>query len=186
MKITGNTVGTTMPRTNYNQTDPSKADYLVGRENIMAKGDGTLIVTGSPKCNAIVMGGVNYAVYQIQNLSHTAADIYEAFEEGRDIYIRLENSMAIGNLASGSSLPDIRNIEARVLSATQGGSASAYGIGYTYQNNQFYCVNLSITNNTAYVTVYLFKAYEDNTAAIYAEVDKRIDNYLSEALGGDY
>lgn len=37
MKINGNTVGTTMPRTNYNQTDPKKADYLVGRENILGK-----------------------------------------------------------------------------------------------------------------------------------------------------
>lgn len=37
MKINGNTVGTTMPRANYNQTDPKKADYLVGRENIVGK-----------------------------------------------------------------------------------------------------------------------------------------------------
>lgn len=37
MKINGNTVGTTMPRTNYNQTDPKKADYLVGRENILSQ-----------------------------------------------------------------------------------------------------------------------------------------------------
>ena len=36
-KINGITVGTTMPRTNYNQTDPKKADYLVGRENILDK-----------------------------------------------------------------------------------------------------------------------------------------------------
>ena len=31
MKIKGNTVGTTMPRTNYEQTDPKKADYLRGK-----------------------------------------------------------------------------------------------------------------------------------------------------------
>lgn len=36
-KINGITVGTTMPRTNFNQTDPKKADYLVGRENILDK-----------------------------------------------------------------------------------------------------------------------------------------------------
>lgn len=34
MKIRGNTVGTTMPRTNYEQTDPSKADYLRGKEEL--------------------------------------------------------------------------------------------------------------------------------------------------------
>ena len=37
MKINGNTVGTPIPRSNYNQTDPKKADYLVGRENIVGK-----------------------------------------------------------------------------------------------------------------------------------------------------
>ena len=34
MKIRGNTVGTTMPRTNWNQTDPTKADYLKGKEDL--------------------------------------------------------------------------------------------------------------------------------------------------------
>ena len=34
MKIRGNTVGTTMPRTNYEQTDPAKADYLRGKEKL--------------------------------------------------------------------------------------------------------------------------------------------------------
>lgn len=32
MKIKGNTVGTTMPRTNWEQKDPAKADYLKGRD----------------------------------------------------------------------------------------------------------------------------------------------------------
>ena len=34
MKIAGNPVGTTMPRTNWEQTNPAKADYLKGREII--------------------------------------------------------------------------------------------------------------------------------------------------------
>ena len=34
MKIRGNTVGTTMPRTNWNQTDPTKADYLKGKDDL--------------------------------------------------------------------------------------------------------------------------------------------------------
>ena len=127
-----------------------------------------LIVTGNPKCNAIMMGGTNYAMYQIQTLSHTAKEICDAFGLGRDVYIRLENTMAIGNLANGSSLPDIKNIEARVVSAQkdmmyQSGYVVAYGTGYTNQYNQFYLVNLSITS-TASVTAYLFKAYDANVA----------------------
>ena len=34
MSIKGNTVGTTMPRTDWNQTDPTKADYLKGRDDL--------------------------------------------------------------------------------------------------------------------------------------------------------
>lgn len=37
MIVRGNTVGTTMPRTNYEQTDPSKADYLKGKEALDKK-----------------------------------------------------------------------------------------------------------------------------------------------------
>lgn len=36
-KIPGTPVGTTMPRTDFNQTDPTKADYLKGREHIATK-----------------------------------------------------------------------------------------------------------------------------------------------------
>lgn len=38
-KINGITVGTPTPRSNYNQTDPKKADYIIGRENIATKDD---------------------------------------------------------------------------------------------------------------------------------------------------
>ena len=34
MKIRGNTVGTTMPRANWDQTDPKKADYIKGKEAV--------------------------------------------------------------------------------------------------------------------------------------------------------
>ena len=38
-KIYGITVGTPTPRSNFNQTDPRKADYIIGRENIATKED---------------------------------------------------------------------------------------------------------------------------------------------------
>lgn len=37
MIIKGNTVGTPMPRTDYEQTDPKRADYLKGKEKIDQK-----------------------------------------------------------------------------------------------------------------------------------------------------
>ena len=39
MKIVGNTVGAINPRTNYEQTDPAKADYLKGKEVLDKKID---------------------------------------------------------------------------------------------------------------------------------------------------
>ena len=39
MKINGITVGTPTPRSNFSQTEPKKADYIIGRENIATKED---------------------------------------------------------------------------------------------------------------------------------------------------
>ena len=36
MIIRGNTVGTTTPRSNWNQNDPTKADYVIGHEAVDA------------------------------------------------------------------------------------------------------------------------------------------------------
>ena len=36
MIIRGNTVGTTTPRSNWNQADPKKADYIIGHEAVDA------------------------------------------------------------------------------------------------------------------------------------------------------
>jgi len=69
MIIQGNTVGTIMPRTNYNQTDPAKPDYLVGKdkldkaisdaetaaENAVTKADNALSKTGGTMTGSINM-----------------------------------------------------------------------------------------------------------------------------------
>lgn len=39
MIIKGNTVGTTMPRANFDQTNEKKADYILGRENILPRSE---------------------------------------------------------------------------------------------------------------------------------------------------
>ena len=51
--IKGNTVGTTMPRTNYNQTDPSKADYLKGREDILSVAEATELLSHKAEASAL-------------------------------------------------------------------------------------------------------------------------------------
>lgn len=52
MKITGNTVGTPMPRTNYEQTDPAKADYLKGKEVLDKKIDNAQTAADNAKTAA--------------------------------------------------------------------------------------------------------------------------------------
>ena len=53
-KIRGNTVGTPMPRSNFNQTDPNKADYIVGRDKIVQTING---VPPDESGNVVVQGG---------------------------------------------------------------------------------------------------------------------------------
>ena len=36
MKIVGNLVGTTLPKPNFKQTDPTKGDYIKGKPNLKA------------------------------------------------------------------------------------------------------------------------------------------------------
>ena len=53
-KIRGNTVGTTMPRSDLNQTDPKKADYVKGREMIVKSVNG---ISPDANGNVVVQGG---------------------------------------------------------------------------------------------------------------------------------
>lgn len=54
--IIGNTVGTPMPRTNYNQTDTTKADYLLGREKLVSSVNGNAPENG----DILLYGPIGY------------------------------------------------------------------------------------------------------------------------------
>ena len=47
MKIVGITVGTTLPKPNFDQTDPMKGDFIKGDRSFL-KIDSTLTTEGSP------------------------------------------------------------------------------------------------------------------------------------------
>jgi hypothetical protein len=64
MIIRGNTVGATMPRTNYNQTDSSKPDYLVGKDDLDQK------IADAKKAGtdaAVVAGQANTLAKEVKN-----------------------------------------------------------------------------------------------------------------------
>ena len=63
MKITGITVGTTLPKPNFDQTDPSKGDYIKNRP-FYTEGGGTVLIDGdfeslSVMSNNLIQTGVN-------------------------------------------------------------------------------------------------------------------------------
>ena len=77
MIIRGNTVGTTMPRTNYNQTDETKTDYLVGKEELDQKiadakkaGTDAAVVAGKAldKAGGTMTGSINMGANAITNI----------------------------------------------------------------------------------------------------------------------
>ena len=77
MIIRGNTVGTTMPRTNYNQTDETKPDYLVGKEPLDQKiadakkaGTDAAVVAGKAldKAGGTMTGSINMGANAITNI----------------------------------------------------------------------------------------------------------------------
>lgn len=77
MIIRGNTVGTTMARTNYNQTDETKPDYLVGKEALDQKiadakkaGTDAAVVAGKAldKAGGTMTGSINMGANTITNI----------------------------------------------------------------------------------------------------------------------
>lgn len=59
MKIRGNTVGTTMPRSNLEQTDPKKADFVHGRDAFMQECVGAALAQASGGLESLNVGANN-------------------------------------------------------------------------------------------------------------------------------
>ena len=80
MIIRGNTVGTNMPRTDWNQTDPSKSDYLKGRdalEKLILDSAGKAQDTADaalPKSGGTMTGALN--VIEPTEAAHAASKGY--------------------------------------------------------------------------------------------------------------
>lgn len=97
MIIKGNTVGTIMPRTNYNQTDPSKLDYLDGKVALDAKinaaqkaGDDAAVAAGKAlqKAGGTMTGDLNMGNNRITGLPEPAQDSDIVTKKYMENYIR--------------------------------------------------------------------------------------------------
>lgn len=69
MKIVGIPVGNTMPRTNWEQTDPTKADYLKGREILDQRIEAAQTAAGNAQAAA---GNAKTAADNAQNTANAA------------------------------------------------------------------------------------------------------------------
>ena len=79
MIIKGNTVGTPMPRTNYEQTDPSKADYLKGKNVLDQKIEEAKQAGLSAAGNAQSVAGTAQTA---ANAAQASADAAQATADG--------------------------------------------------------------------------------------------------------
>lgn len=55
MKIRGNTVGNLAPRSNWNQSDPTKADYIIGKEYVDEAIEHAQQTADAPKHSAVAV-----------------------------------------------------------------------------------------------------------------------------------
>lgn len=72
MKIRGNTVGTTMPRSNLEQTDPKKADFVHGRDAFMQECVGAALAQASGGLESLNVGANN--IISLKGYFFTAID----------------------------------------------------------------------------------------------------------------
>ena len=93
---------------------------------------------------------------------------------------------------SAPAFPDINYVEAAVISATKHPLLGSYvftaiGTANALSDEYSYRVQIEVTGaGLPDITAYLYKTYVDEKETIYAEIDKRIEAYVEEALGGDY
>ena len=73
MKIIGVTVGTTVPKPNYEQTDPTKGDYIYGNILSAIRTDTTLTHIGHP-ADAKAVGDKFFELEQKINSSTSISD----------------------------------------------------------------------------------------------------------------
>jgi hypothetical protein len=123
-----------------------------------------LIVTGSPEVKSMAMGGTNFAIYNISSpLSHTGEEIYNAFNSGRDVYIRLSKDSYGTNLGTSKTLPDIQYVDARVVSVSHTGmnppyNFVAHGEGFSNKmSTGFYRVYVSDGVISPQIQAYWYK-----------------------------
>ena len=74
MKIIGVTVGTTIPKPNFDQTDPRKGDYIRGDRSFLNMDD-TLTKHGRPADAKATGEAINYNTARIDEVADTICDL---------------------------------------------------------------------------------------------------------------
>lgn len=109
-----------------------------------------LIVTGSSSAKDVGSTGMENGVYVTipflnnnNNLSHTYEAMLDAYESGRDVYIRL--SCSDDKFREGSDMPGLANVEARIV-RNENGKLVAVGNAYPLSNMGKYVMYRVVIN----------------------------------------
>lgn len=133
MKIRGNTVGTNMPRTNWNQTDPKKADYLNGRDDLVKT-----IEDVSVKTSNLVDGAVTTA--KMADSSVTSAKIADANVTKAKLADGATHTTATASLAVASWSSKAQTVSVSGVTASNTVIVvPAPASNTAYNNAQVYC-----------------------------------------------
>lgn len=154
-KIIGRTVGTTMPRPNWNQTDPNKADYIRNKPDVSVvtankKDDGIdLTITTFKADGDITQENVNIPIEEYGVFIGTEdtpyQDFYNAFDEGNVCFLKK-------SLAGGSMM---------YLASHIGG-----GVGYFYCADGYGVLHYAIYTNSN--TTWTYNTVEKETEVFVA------------------
>jgi hypothetical protein len=213
-KIRGNTVGTPLPRTDFNQTDPNKADYLRGRGKIVQTVNG---VAPDENGNVDVPGGgvsswndltdkpfyeesstetllveTEYPVQVNPALgcyAHTLAGMPFTFVDGKAYKIHWDNEEYVRTAFSFTSADGSACVAVGNPIASGGES-----------NNDSFAIIVDTTHK--YVHFCSLESLDSHKVAIYQDttvvktidakflpmdaIDGRIEQYINEALEGEY
>lgn len=163
MIIRGNTVGTSMPRTDWNQTDPSKSDYLKGRDALEQLISNSMDAAGKAQDTADaalpMSGGTMSGALNVIEPTEDAHAASKGYVDGKHVPVTV--TLTASGWQDGSQTVDVAGVTSgnTILVGYSPDSYEAYsdaGIRCTEQGNgtlTFFCESTPTSDVSANVVI---------------------------------
>lgn len=163
MKIQGNTVGTPMPRTDFNQVNPAKADYLKGRDDLLqliqdAHTAGNIAGTAAGDAQTAADNAQTAA-----NKAQTAADNAQTAADNAMTAAGNAQTMAENAEANAKEYADSRHINGEITLTPGGWSNNTQTVSFP-----------GVTSDISLTDVYASPRPDDENYAAYTENGVRL------------